>query len=71
MSRPGSLGSAAINATDCDVVVTGTPIDLGRLIDIRHPVRHVTYEYGDHGRPTLAEVLTPLVQRVRGQLVAV
>ncbi|MEX2464531.1 MAG: cyclic 2,3-diphosphoglycerate synthase [Gaiellaceae bacterium] len=60
-----------INATDCDVVVTGTPIDLGRLIDIRHPVRHVTYEYGDHGRPTLAEVLTPLVQRVRGKLVAV
>jgi predicted GTPase len=53
VSRPGSLGSAAINATDCDVVVTGTPIDLGRLIDIRHPVRHVTYEYGDHGRPTL------------------
>ena len=30
-----------INAADCDVVVTGTPIDLGRLIDSKHPIRHV------------------------------
>ena len=30
-----------INAAECDVVVTGTPIDLGRLIDSRHPIRHV------------------------------
>jgi predicted GTPase len=29
---------ASINATD--VVVTGTPIDLGRLITSRHPIRH-------------------------------
>ena len=28
---------ATINATDCDVVVTGTPIDLGRLIDSPPP----------------------------------
>jgi predicted GTPase len=28
-----------INATPCDAVVTGTPMDLARLIDIRHPVR--------------------------------
>lgn len=30
---------ATINAVDCDLVVTGTP-DLGRVIDVRHPVRH-------------------------------
>ena len=29
-----------INAVDCDVVVTGTPIDLTRLITSRHPIRH-------------------------------
>src|ERR1019366_6164460 len=27
-----------INAADCDVVVTGTPIDLTRLITSRHPI---------------------------------
>jgi predicted GTPase len=52
---------ATINATDCDVVVTGTPIDLGRLIRSRHPIRHVRYELEEIGRPTLADVLAPLV----------
>ena len=52
---------ATINATDCDVVVTGTPIDLGRLIDSRHPIRHVRYELEEIGRPTIADVLAPLV----------
>ena len=33
-----------INATPCDVVVTGTPIDLARLIKSTHPIRHATYE---------------------------
>lgn len=60
-----------INATECDVVVTGTPIDLGRLIDIRTPVRHATYVLADYGRPTLAEAIAPFVTaRVHG-LVAV
>lgn len=54
-----------INATDCDVVVTGTPIDLGRLISSRHPLRHVTYELQEIGRPTLADVLRPLIDRAR------
>ena len=58
-----------INATPCDVVVTGTPIDLARLIDIRHPVRHATYGLADHGRPTLADVFTPFVEEHRRELV--
>jgi len=60
-----------INATECDVVVTGTPIDLGRLIDIRRPLRHATYVLADYGQPTLAEALAPFITaRARG-LVAV
>jgi len=51
---------ATINATECDVVVTGTPIDLGRLIDCRHPIRHVRYELEEIGRPTLEDVLEPI-----------
>jgi predicted GTPase len=50
-----------INAADCDVVVTGTPIDLGRLIASRHPIRHVRYELEEVGSPTIADVLVPIV----------
>lgn len=50
-----------INAAECDVVVTGTPIDLGRLISSRHPIRHVRYELEEVGTPTLAELLEPIV----------
>lgn len=32
-----------INATDCDVVVVGTPIDLGRLLVLNKPVARVRY----------------------------
>lgn len=54
---------ATIDAVDCDVVVTGTPIDLGRLVKVRHPIRHATYELRETGEPTLAQVLEPLVER--------
>ncbi len=53
-----------IRATPCDVVVAGTPIDLGRLIgDVGHPVRRVTYELRDVGEPTLAHVIAPLATK--------
>jgi predicted GTPase len=50
-----------VNAVDCDVVVTGTPIDLSRLIASRHPIRHARYELEDVGHPTLRDVLQPIV----------
>jgi predicted GTPase len=50
-----------VNKIECDVVVTGTPIDLGRLIDSRHPIRHVRYELEEIGRPTIEDVLGPVV----------
>ncbi|HEX7256212.1 MAG TPA: cyclic 2,3-diphosphoglycerate synthase [Gaiellaceae bacterium] len=53
-----------INAIPCDVVVTGTPIDLGRLIRSRHPILHATYELREVGEPTLADVLDPVLARV-------
>ena len=54
-----------INAVDCDVVVTGTPIDLARLIQSRHPIRHARYELKELGEPTLVDVLAPIVALVR------
>ncbi len=52
---------ATIAAVPCDVVVTGTPMALSRLVDVPQPVRHATYRYADAGSPTLAEVLTGFV----------
>ncbi|MFO7572898.1 MAG: GTP-binding protein [Gaiellaceae bacterium] len=54
-----------IDAADVDIVVTGTPIDLGRLIDVRHPLRRARYEVEETGRPTLADVLAPTLQLLR------
>jgi predicted GTPase len=55
--------AATIDAADCDVVVAGTPIDLGRLIRTRHPIRRVRYELEVLGEPTLADALAPIVAR--------
>ena len=46
-----------INAADCDLVLAATPIDLRRLIEVRHPVDRVRYELQVIGRPTLEEIL--------------
>jgi predicted GTPase len=46
-----------INATDCEGVVIATPIDLRRLIKIKHPACQVTYELQEIGKPTIADVL--------------
>jgi predicted GTPase len=35
---------ATINATPCDVVVEGTPIDLTRVLKVNKPIAEVTYE---------------------------
>lgn len=47
-----------INATDCDAVVIGTPIDLRRIVKIKHPSTRVTYDLQEIGWPTLVDVLT-------------
>jgi predicted GTPase len=56
---------ATIEAADADVVVSGTPMDLGRLIQTSHPIRRARYELLEVGRPTLADVLAPLVRLLR------
>jgi predicted GTPase len=51
-----------IERTPCDIVVTGTPMDLGRLISTRHPIRHVRYEIREIGEPTLRHCIDPIVR---------
>ena len=62
---PGQLRDLeqTVNAADCDVVVTGTPIDLSRVIDSVHPIRHVRYSLREVGEPNLQQVLAPLIAR--------
>jgi predicted GTPase len=46
-----------INRADVDLVIIGTPIDLGRLIQINKPYQRVLYELQEIGVPTLEDVL--------------
>jgi len=46
-----------INATPCDLVIIGTPIDLRRVVQIEHPADRVRYELQVIGQPTLEDVL--------------
>ena len=46
-----------INATDCDSVVIGTPIDLGRILKINKPYTRVGYDLQEIGDITLEKIL--------------
>jgi predicted GTPase len=52
-----------IDGADCDIVLFATPIHLPRLLSIRKPTLRVRYAYRDRGRPTLEEVLVPLLEK--------
>jgi predicted GTPase len=49
---------ATINASNVDMVVVGTPIDLTRVIKISKPFQRVRYELQELGVPTLTDLLT-------------
>jgi len=46
-----------INNADVDLVIIGTPIDLGRLMKIKKPTQRVRYELQIIGQPTLKDLL--------------
>jgi predicted GTPase len=47
-----------INNADVDLVVIGTPIDLGRILKINKPTQRVRYELQEIGIPTLYDILS-------------
>jgi predicted GTPase len=59
--------AATIAATPCDVVVSGTPIDLSAALQsvgtIDTPLRHVAYDLDDATKATLADLLAPWIGR--------
>ncbi len=52
---------ATINATDCESVVIGTPIDLNRIIKITKPNTRVYYDLQEIGIPNLDEVMKEFI----------
>jgi predicted GTPase len=44
---------ATLLATPADIVVAGTRVDLGALLDIDRPVVRARYDYADAGTPAL------------------
>ena len=47
----------AINRCECDLVISGTPIDITRVISPNKPVIRVKYSLQEIGNPTLYDVL--------------
>jgi predicted GTPase len=46
-----------INNTPCDMVIVGTPIDLTRVLSVKHPMQRIRYELQIIGQPTLEDVI--------------
>jgi predicted GTPase len=46
-----------INATPCDVIVIGTPVDLRRTLNVNKPAVRATYELKEISKPTLKDIL--------------
>ncbi|MBW3595533.1 MAG: cyclic 2,3-diphosphoglycerate synthase [Actinobacteria bacterium] len=50
--------SDTINASDADVVLIATPIDLRKVCDIRKPAVRASYELEEISSPTLKDIIT-------------
>ena len=46
-----------INATPCDSIIVGTPIDLRPVLNLNKPVVRVRYELQEIGSPNLEEII--------------
>lgn len=54
---------ATIEATGADAVVSGTPIDLGRILSVSKPLVRARYELREHTPGGLAEAVAELLSR--------
>ncbi len=52
-----------INHSDVDLVISATPIDLTRVINVTKPMKRVRYELEEIGQPTLEDVLKEKFQK--------
>ncbi len=52
-----------INSTPCDVVVTGTPIDISRVLKVNKPIFRVRYDLQVIGKPDLKSVVEGFLKK--------
>ncbi len=52
-----------ISNSDVDAIVIGTPIDLGKIININKPSTRVRYDLQEIGRPNLEDILSEFVKK--------
>ncbi len=52
-----------INATDCDLVIIATPINLGRLLNLNRPSVRVTYELDEESQAKLANIVADALMK--------
>jgi predicted GTPase len=52
---------ATLNAIDADIVLSATPIDLNRLLELNKPITRVRYELVQVGGTPLARIIEPIV----------
>ncbi|HXF88181.1 MAG TPA: cyclic 2,3-diphosphoglycerate synthase [Xanthobacteraceae bacterium] len=52
-----------INRADCEVVVSGTPVDLGRMLRINKPLVRARYEFAEVGEPKLSDFVETFIRR--------
>lgn len=53
-----------INNTVCDAVVIGTPIDLSRIVNIKHPYTRVHYDLQSIGEPSLEQMIDDFASKL-------
>jgi predicted GTPase len=46
-----------INKIDCDLIISGTPIDMTRVLQTKKPILRVEYYLQEIGQPSLEDVL--------------
>jgi predicted GTPase len=56
---------ATLNAVDADVVLSATPIDLTRLLNLDKPITRVRYDLAPVGGASLADLVAPILRAAR------
>ncbi|MHC4270229.1 MAG: hypothetical protein ACYSTS_17455 [Planctomycetota bacterium] len=51
-----------INQADCDTVITGAPIDIGKIIKINKPILRAKYELQEISKPGLSDIIQTLLK---------
>lgn len=55
----------AVNRAECDLVVSGTPIDLSRLLKTNKPIIRVRYRLEEKSLPDLEQIITRRMQELK------